>query len=266
MYNPEVTLRRARRSSARRRQRGVSLIEMLVGLTIGLLVIAAAIGTMVLSRSTAALVSDLSQLQQQGSYALRVIGMQVRQAGSLELIQTPGLTTVSFNAAFTGVKGSGTVATGIEGADGAPDTVSFSNQPSTTLTTTQSRDCLGNTIPATLTGIRMDSTFSVSGSELRCLGVSATPQPLIGNVADFQVWYRVKTSDTGIQRLNADEVTVATLWDSVRSVEICLDMQGNETGNPASGTYANCNGATTQRNGRIHLLFRNVFDFRTQGS
>ncbi len=267
MFSPEIIRAPRRRRPTCHAQRGISLIETLVGLLIGLMVVAAAIGTLILSRGAAGSVSDLSQLQQQGSYALRVIGLQVRQAGSLDLVRTSGLDTFSFNAAFTGVDGNGTAVIGTEGANGAADSVSFSNQPSLSLLETQAKDCLGNA--PELTGVRMDSTFLVDGGELRCKGAIASQpaQPLISNVADFQVWYRVKTSATSIRRLNATEVNAQALWPSVRSVEVCLDLQGNETGHPDAGaTYTSCKGGQAARNGRLHLVFTNVFDLRTQGS
>jgi len=58
----------------------LSLVELLAGMAVGLLVIATSFSTLLLSRSAAASISDLSQLQQQGSHALHVIGQQLRQA------------------------------------------------------------------------------------------------------------------------------------------------------------------------------------------
>jgi type IV pilus assembly protein PilW len=257
------------RSNMRKAQRGVTLVEMLVGLMIGLLVIGAAITTMLLSRSTAAVVSDISQLQQQGSFALRMLGMQARPAGSLELTPTPGVTTapgmtpVAFDSAFTGFNGTGVAVYGTEGASGKPDTVSFSYQATGTL----ARDCLGD-IPSGGAGARIDSTFSLDGdtNSLRCKGVSGQNQPLAANVADLQVWYRVKSSPDTIQRMTATGVAAADLWSAVSSVEICLDLQGVEKGNPSAPNYIDCNGATVQGKGVLHQVFRNVFDLRTQGA
>ena len=67
------------------RHRGVTLIELLVGLIIGLLTVAVAMGALMVSRGVSGTGSDASEIQQQGSYAMRVIGQQIRQAGSLKL-------------------------------------------------------------------------------------------------------------------------------------------------------------------------------------
>ena len=71
------------------RQRGVTLIELMVGIAIGLLVVAVAMGAVMVSRGVSGTVSDASGIQQQGSYVLRVIGQQLRQAGSLYLNPDP---------------------------------------------------------------------------------------------------------------------------------------------------------------------------------
>ena len=265
MYSPESAPPLPHRGNLRSHQRGVALIELLVGLTIGLLVIAAALGTLLLSRGASTSVSDISQLQQQGSYALRVIGIQFRQAGSVELIHTSNL--YSFSNEFVGFSGGPTVVAGGDGTDGGSDQVSVSNQPSTVLAT-QRRDCLGTEV---MTGARIDSTFYVQEGQLYCKGMAKQAQPIIGNVADFQVTYRIKT-DAGTQAMTAAAVNEAKLWASVSSIEVCLDLKGNESGNPEVGaTYQTCQlqadgtPKRVSRAGRIHLVYRNVFDLRTQG-
>jgi len=265
MCSPESAPRLSHRGNPRSPQRGVSLIELLVGMTIGLLVITAALGTLLLFRGASTSVSDISQLQQQGSYALRVIGVQFRQAGSVELIQT--LNLYSFSNVFVGFNGGPTVVAGADGIDGGPDQVSVSNQPSTVLAT-QRRDCLGTEVT---TGTRMDSTFYVQDGQLYCKGMAKQAQPIIGNVADFQVTYRIKT-DAGTQAMTAAAVDEAKVWASVSAIEVCLDLQGNERGNPQVGaTYQTCQLQSdgtpkrVSRSGRIHFVYRNVFDLRTQG-
>ena len=66
-------------------QTGVSLIELMVGISIGLLTVSVALGALMASRGISSTVSEVSQMQQQAAYAFRVIGQQLRQAGSVEL-------------------------------------------------------------------------------------------------------------------------------------------------------------------------------------
>ena len=70
-------------------QRGVTLVELMVGIAIGLLVVAVATSALMVSRGISGTVSDASGLHQQAAHAMRVIGQQVRQAGSLYLNLNP---------------------------------------------------------------------------------------------------------------------------------------------------------------------------------
>ena len=120
----------------------------------------------------------------------------------------------------------------------------------------------------------------MKNGELRCAGSDNAPQPVLQNVADFQVRYLVQNdSATGIptiQTVNA--ATVGTNWTSVFGVEVCLVLYGNETINiPAGSTYKGCDGAdidmttlpadtaTIKRKNRMHIAFRNAYQLRSQG-
>lgn len=238
------------------RCRGASLIELLVGLTIGLMVIASAIATLGISRSMAASVSDLSQLQQQGSYALRVIGIQMRQAGSVEAVHNAGNGLYSFNDVSASALPFVAVS-GIDGGGTGTDTVSVGHQPASK--DSQGRDCLGELI----NGLRAEGTFLVQNAELRCK-TAGKNQALISNVADFQVWYRVRSASGATRRMTATQVKAEALWDSVKSIEVCLHLVGNEAGHPDARQLVGCQNERISRNGRLHLVFHNVFDLRSQ--
>lgn len=265
MSNPEGrSLRvRVRGRIATRCQRGASLVELLVGLTVGLIVIAGALATLDTARSTSASISDLSQLQQQGSYALRVIGTQIRQAGSVEPVEGAHNNLFSFNeATATGAANASSEVSAVSGTEGGSartDTVSVSHQQASTAS--QGRDCLGELIGS----LRAEGTFFVDNTELRCK-TARKNQALISNVADFQVWYRVRTAPDATQRMTADQVKAAALWRSVKSIEICLHLTGNRGGHPGSANVTGCLGESTPRNGRLQLVFHNVFDLRSQGT
>ena len=75
----------------------------MIGLTIGLIVIGVAMGALLISRGVSGTVSDASGIQQQASYAMRVIGTQLRQAGSLRLNLSPNTSASAAAAAASGV-------------------------------------------------------------------------------------------------------------------------------------------------------------------
>lgn len=272
-------------------QRGLTLVELMVGIAIGLLVVAVAAGALMVSRSLSGTVSDASAIQQQASYAMRVIGMQLRQAGSLYLNPNPtnaapenAITApVAFEAATPPPGGS------VLAFNPATDTLSGTDtgltvgyrrykEPVYTDATDQAlaRNCVGG--PAnTSNDLRVESIFSLSGSKLMCGGndTETTPQSIVQNVADFQVRYLLQDNttpgDTKIQYVNA--AAVGSDWSKVQAVQVCLVLYGNEPiSMPAGSSYTGCDGTavdmttlTGARAQRMHIAFRNVFQLRSQG-
>lgn len=235
----------------------MTLIELLVGIALGLLVIGAAIGTLVISRQASGTVSEVSQLQQQASYAMRTFGVQMRTAGALELVQLPAGGPFTFND-FAGVPIAGT-----DGASGAPDSLTVDNQPSALQS--MPRNCAYENLAG---APNSPSAFTVdtASNQLRCLGTNplAIPQPMVDQVADFQVSYRVNvgsTTDPRFQILTASAMT-PDQWTRVSAIEVCLDLRGTEPMPDMGSSYLNCQGTAVPRGGRNHFVSRNVFYVR----
>lgn len=281
------------------RQRGVTLIELMVGLAIGLLVIAVAMGALMVSRGVSGTVSDASDIQQQGAYILRVIGQQLRQTGSLYLNPDPAgvnstdvLSPVAFEIKADPV-GSGNSFEQESTLSGASDSVTIgfrryqdnvflaANATDTTIGTDfLARNCVGAPGNSS-TDQRIESIFTFSNDTLRCQGNSVvTPQPIAQNVAQFQVVYVVQTTDaagiTTVQYTKGSDMPTATTdpaWRRVQGVQVCLVLYGNESIDmPAGSSYTDCQGTsvnmttlTGTRKNRMHLLFRNTFQLRSQG-
>lgn len=273
---------------ARTAQRGVTLIELMVGIAIGLLTIAVAMGALMVSRGVSGTVSDASSIQQQGAYAMRVIGLQLRQAGSLRLNLNPGVVTVAepylAPAAFETKAGQfdPTISTGIlEGKDSPGATEfklalrysSYTEPLFVGGTQSQARDCLGANPDANL----LESKFRLEGTELVCASAgSIAAQALVQNVATFQVRYLLQdnTSTPGSSTLKSvDAAGVGTDWAKVQGVDVCLVLYGTERIDlPTGSNYIDCNGAavdmstlTGARARRMHVTFRNTFQMRSQG-
>jgi type IV pilus assembly protein PilW len=256
MSNPD--LRRASRCS----ECGLSLVELLVGLSIGLLVILAAISALSLSRGVSGSVSDLSQLQQQGSYALHVIGSQFRQTASSDPVFDPDNKVYAFAGDSAKV---GTTSAAVWGRDGtgtAADSVSVAFFPSPLSESPPKlwqRDCNGESLDQ---GVKLlQTTLSVDNGQLMCTGLRKLA--VIRNVSDFRVNYRVRTDD-GMRVMNATAVDKAKLWNAVSAIEVCLDLIGDEKAPDAGTAYTDCQGQTRSRNGRIHLVFHNTFELRVK--
>ena len=268
-------------------QRGATLIELMVGLTIGLLTITVALGSLMVSRSISGTVSDTSQLQQQSAYVFRVIGQQLRQAGSLYLNLAPQQTT----GIATDISERVTLETKTSGFDPAQHTISGMDAPGEgeyklsmgyrnyteqlyTYADAESlqRNCLGQQN----SGALIQSNFVLEGTELRCAGSDAA-QPVAENVAAFEVRYLLQDTTTtpgNPQIKYTDAATVGTKWDRVQGVEVCLVLYGTESIDmPAGSSYTDCDGSTQvdmttltgTRAKRLHMAFRNVYQLRSQG-
>lgn len=256
-------------------QRGLSLIETMVGITVGLMVVLASIGTLVITRQSATAVSDSARLANAGNMALRNIAFTIRQAGAAELVQTGGVgTPVMFGDLTQRGAAGDQIVGGTEGGAG-PDTLVVRYEHRDENTT---RDCLGNSPGAALPE-RIDNTYSVTQVELRCTGTRgsngsniAPAQALVGDntrpaldiaTEDLQVWYWIRNAAGQQRRVDATAAAAAVPngWASVDAVEVCLQFRGTRADFP-TGTFNNCRGAATANGGRLHQLFRGTYKLR----
>ena len=296
MMQSSVFLAKAMRGS--KTQGGASLVELLVGITIGLMAIAVAAGALMVSRGVSGTVTDASQIQQQASYIFRILGQQLRQAGSMRLDlaanKGPGdLIDAADVVAFTPDETLHSLTATVPPVSGkdSPTTseykisVAYQNyaEPSFTAATDVSffRDCLGSAPAIPVPPLEQNvirSQFQLKDDELRCLGTNPTPQPVARNIADFQVNYLRQTDgSTGspkIQTVNA--TTIGTAWNTVYGVDVCMVLFGDERIDmPAGSTYTGCDGAPvnmsstgslpSHRKNRLHLTFRTTYQIRSQG-
>ena len=270
----------------------------MVGIAIGLLVVAVAMGALMVSRGISGTVSDASAIQQQGAYAMRTLGMQLRQGGSLRLNLNPG-TVVASDPYLVQVAFETEVAPGSHPAmtsfmpktdtlkgTASPVTLTAGyrryTEPTFTKTTeiSQSRNCVGGPQeipPPTIPHERLESTFefNITEHELRCKGNDANVQPIVRNVANFQVNYLVQDKTVpGMAKIKSVDASGVTDWGQVQAVEVCLVLYGDEAIGMADGSfYIDCDGITKvymstltgERARRMHVAFRNVFQLRSQG-
>lgn len=277
-------------------QRGVTLIELMVGITIGLLTVAVAMGALMVSRGISGTVSDASLIQQQGSYAMRVIGLQLRQAGSLRLNLDPGTATTESTYLIPAAFEVAIAASGTDpGFEPATQTITGKQTPSTDeyalsvgyrnytepvfISASEAslhRNCLGEGGTPSLIQSQFQLYTPASDPtrrELRCAG-TGTPQAIINNVANFQVRYLLQDNTVpGASTIKTVDASGVTKWAQVQAVQVCLVLYGNESIDmPAGSTYTDCDGTavnmttlTGTRNKRLHIAFRNTFQLRSQG-
>lgn len=262
----------------RHRQRGVTLIELMVGLFIGLMVVGVAGAALMASRGISGTVSDAAGVQQQAAYAMRVIGQQTRQTGSLYLDLNSSDSAASaadgLSMAAVGFQLLGSLGGVIDGDDSKLD-INYTRYTEPTFTgpaeISQVRNCLGGPADSS-TDQSIENVFELDDTDLKCKG-NGVDQPIIGNVRDFQVRYLVQDNrsslgDAKITYAKAEDVNdLEDGWANVQGVEVCLVLFGDERIDiPSTSTYKGCDGSDLSfTENKMHLLFRNVFQLRSQG-
>lgn len=271
-------------------QYGVTLIELMVGIAVGMLVVAVSMGALMLSRGVSGTVSDASGIQQQAAYAMRVIGMQMRQAGSLRVNMSYDTSVVSEPEQARVAVETATPASGGNEFDPSIDTIKggaasmtvgyrrYTEQITTaSAAQSQSRNCVGGPADSN-NDQRLESlfTFDATSNELRCAGNGAAAQAIVNNVANFQVRYLLQDNSVGgDSKIKTVDVTGvgSSDWGKVQGIEVCLVLFGSEVIDmPSTTNYMDCDGTTKNmatltgnRAKRVHMVFRNVFQLRSQG-
>ena len=257
-------------------QAGFTLVEFLVALIIGMLVVLAAIASMLGTRNTAMTSDDVNALHQSSALAFRLLGQQIRQAGYIPIDATEPLYYFNANAdrntnlasepAFFAIKGEESPGGSVH------DRLKIGYAPNPDYF----KDCLGQgaknaagdvydpAIPVAPDNVRViTSEFSVANGVLRCKGSGNTaPQPIIDGVERFDVAYGVGAaagSEQVVRYVTADDVAC---FNRVRWVRVCLQLAGISSNN-RSGGYTVCDGKSqASGDGRLRRVYTAVFALR----
>lgn len=195
-------------------QTGLTLLELMISLSLGLLLLVG-IGTIYVgSNQTYRVQEQSARIQESGRYALEVIGRSLRQAGYTTCISTGFPIQTCF---------AGTPLTGTANAV----TVQYDG--------TGASDCSGAVVAA---GNLVTDAIDLNANNLRC-----NAAPLVSNVEALQFLYGIDT--TGDR--SADQYVAAPTAAQrplVVSVRACVLVRSQDQGiSVGSQTYLNCNGA-----------------------
>lgn len=154
---------------------GYTLVEILVALVIGLFLIAGLTQFVVGTRNIHRVVNNLSELQENGRFAIDLLARHIRMAGFRSDWQSQ--VTKPWE--------------GVDGPSGAPDQITVRYESAS--------DCTGAAVVGT-PPIAVN-TFAIAASNgvlnLRCTGNEATPQPMVMGVEDMQIQYGVDADNDG---------------------------------------------------------------------
>lgn len=273
-----------KQSTLQRRQRGFSLLEIMVSLVIGLVVVGAVLVSYMASGKAGKQQAAYAEMNENAQIALGILSRDLLLAGYASptgLVTVGTVTTFGKTYAGRAVFGCNqgfatpnTLGTATCGTTGTPSLevayeADLTNTVPTSTLPTEPSDCLGNRLTATgaffVTYNRYYLTSSSAGrSELHCASAAqdaaANPnpgQPLVDNVDAMKIWYgeaaNAASRSVVVRYVTADDVTD---WNLIVSVRVCLLMRSSDPvlqsgGDEDTLTYLDCDSAQQTSNDRF---------------
>lgn len=240
----------------RTKQRGLSIVELLVAVVIGMLLLTGVIQVFFASKQTYSSNEAASRLQENGRFALEFIAQSARHAGYVE----PANTTASKPAPIA-APGATTCNTpqvcSSNGAGNLSDTIGFIFQPRL-LEGNVRRDCLGSVVGnASNTDLIINQFVLIpaaSAADHSALGcrswnindngwvTGATPTSLIDGIDALQIQYGLSTDSSDLnsanQYVSADRVTALNKWNDVAAIRIAVLANSVERTSPPTPARA----------------------------
>jgi len=193
-----------------RSQSGFTLLELMVGLSIGLIVVVAAAGSLVHFQSAGRGVGETTRMQQEASVAFQLMGRFIQASGSIGL--TPASADSVTFASRTTYSGIG------------PNNLAVQGTNATAFSTAQTAgpdglaiDCQG--VPQTVAG-NLITQFEWTNGALRCGSPGGPMQPILERVEQMVVHYGVRNPAT--QQVQYLEFAGSPAWPQVVALRVCV--------------------------------------------
>jgi type IV pilus assembly protein PilW len=275
-----------------RRQRGFSIVEIMVSLVIGMVVVAAVLFTYLGTGTAGRSQTALSQMNEDVMVAFSLLARDLQMAGYSEpngIVATGGGGTATFGRLFTGravfgcetppVDPKATPGIACSVAGGTVTHIVEINYQATPVNSVQSggtpTDCIGN--PLTISGTYYVSnnryyvtpTVATGRPELHCTSAGRPPQPLVENVQAMKLWFGEADAADPRRAVRYVPSSVVADWGRVNSVRICLLMRSAEpvldSDDPVSAAYTDCEGnLVTPTDRRIYRAFFSTVALRNR--
>lgn len=277
-----------------RRIRGLTLIEFMISIVIGMVVVAAVILSFLESGKAGRYQSALNQMNQDAQFGLNLLARDVEMAGYVRPAQSLGTLAPLFgcDGATGAIPFDPTETTLVCGASGTATVSAFEVVYEADELTTVPVEVTGVKYPTNCLGNRLKMTGSIyiarnryfintatganaSGRpELYCASPASVNgsslyqnQPILENVEDLQVSYGVAVPDTYVvtryAKAGKDSTTTNTVnaqpageWNNIMAARICLLMRSAEPilSGEDSRKYLDCD--STEKNSTDNYLRR----------
>jgi type IV pilus assembly protein PilW len=239
-----------------RQQRGVTLIELLVSMMLGVFVVAGAIQIFVGSKQTYRIQEAVSQLQENGRFALDLFQQSLRMAGYRN-DPAKEINSVFINYGTFGLS-QGLIIKGFDGVGAGSNADSIIFRYSSPSSNSQS-----NCLAIDITGDTVVQYSLDDDGALRCAINDSVVQPVVSGVRDMELLYGVDLdSNRSVETyLTATDVTSNNNWLHVVSIKVAL-LISTDADNIASEpqTYifppVNFGAESRQNTAADHRLYR----------
>jgi len=239
------------KTTSRNREAGVSLVEMMVALSLGLLLTVTVSTILSGSLQTFRLQGENARIQESSRFLMDTLGRQITQAGYGEISSDYTVTKLGF--AGTPISGEhGVVATRTGERKNGSDYLAVSFDAHV--------DCQGN---VAVGGTVRNEFYLNANEELVCASGGGASEVLADGVETFQVLYGVDTDgDYSVDRYAAQPGD----WGQVLTVSICAVVRAFSRGtSPTAQQYQDCSGVTrTAPDTRLRRVLGATFQLRNR--
>ena len=197
-----------------RNQRGITLLELLIGTTLGIVIAAGVIHIYVNNKNTYRMSEGVARLQENGRFALDFLRRGIELAGF------PKSNSVQPIDENNSIDGGGT-------SLGDEVAINFIG----------SADCLSNPVATTTTAVQnrlhIDQATGANVPSLYCDGSldTANSQPIVEGIDHMQIQYGIDSDNDhvanryiNITTLNSDSAITPDIWLSIVSIRVALLM------------------------------------------
>jgi type IV pilus assembly protein PilW len=238
---------------SKRLQRGMSLIELMVSVTISLVVMIALLQVMLASMRVDNSSSNVARMQESGRNALDLMGRVIRQAGA----------RANVDVAFVGVTVNSVAGAPVYGVDNSstPDTIRLQFEAQA-----GDLDCASNAAAA---GAIMNFSFAVDTTvtppTLTCTDTAGNSTVVANNIEDMQIIYGLDAARDGSIDLYKPNPT-ATEFRQAAAVRVFLVVRGPSVDGAANKTQTyTLNGTqVTKTDGFLRQVYSATFTVRNQ--
>ncbi|MDP2430441.1 MAG: PilW family protein [Pseudomonadota bacterium] len=240
------------KTAARNRESGISLVEMMVALSVGLLLTVSVSTILSGSLQIFRMQGESARIQESSRFLMDILGRQITQAGYVAI--STDYTDSKLSFVGTPISGEhGVVATRTGERKNGSDYLAVSFDANV--------DCQGNVATS---GTVRNEFFLNANEELVCAGGGVTPEVLADGVETFQVLYGVDADgDYSVERYAAQPDD----WEQVRTVRVCVVVRAFSQGTGSTAQqYQDCSGVSqTAPDTRLRRVLATTFQLRNRG-